>query len=173
MADQKHTAFAMQAVGFADLFNVKVGDRKVDGHRVELSAPEGQSTGGGKQSLQHVKLIAPSGIVVVAGAADQVDKSAEIRTYEYLSELHAQRYKGARLPLDRAQYQALVGRMQAFFAEQGLRVVMLDAPHPITGPTARMPKPGMSTAMIIGIFAVVAAIVAGVTFFALRARHGG
>jgi hypothetical protein len=173
MAEQKHTAYAMQALGFADMFNIKVGDQKVDGHRVELSAPEGQSTGGGKQSLQHVRLVSPSGAVVVAGAASPVDKSAEIRTYEYLVELHAQRFKGSRLELDRAQYQALVGRMQAFFAGQGLRVVMLDAPRPITGPTARMPKPGMSPALIVGIFVAVAAVIAAATFFALRARHGG
>jgi len=173
MADPKHTAFAMQALGFAELFNIKVGAEQVEGHRVELSAPEGQSTGGGKQSLQHVKLVAGDGSVLVAGSASQVDKTAEIRTYEYLADLHAQRYKGARLPLDRAAYQALIGRMQTFFAEQGLRVVMLDAPRPITGPTARMPKPGLSPAAVVAVFVVVVAVIAGALFLVLRSKHGG
>ena len=174
MSDQKRTAFAMQALGFADLFNIKVGDTKVNGHRVELSAPEGPSTGGGKQSVQHVKLIAEGGAVLaVAGSADQMEKSAEIRTYEYIAELHAQRFKGAKFPVDKVQYQVLVARMKAFFGEQGLHIVMLDAPRSITAPTARVPKAGSSPATMIGIFVAVAAVIAGVLFFLLRTKHGG
>jgi hypothetical protein len=174
MSDPKHTAFAMQALGFADLFNIKVGDFKVNGHRVELSAPEGPSTGGGKQSVQHVKLVGEGGVVLsVAGSADQIEKNAEIRTYEYLAELHAQRFKGAKIPIDRVQYLALVARMKAFFAEQGLHVVMIEPPRSITAPTARVPKVGMSPGAIIGIFVAVAAVIAGAMFFVLRSKHGG
>ena len=166
MAEQKHTAFAMQAVGFADLFNVKVGDQKVSGHRVELSAPEGPSTGGGKQSVQHVKLVSPDGSsVIVAGSANQMDKTAEVRTFEYVADLHAKRYKGAKLPVDKPQYNLLVARMKAFFAEQDLSVSVLDAPRDASAPVA---KPASSGATMAVIFAVIALLAAGAAFFILH-----
>src|SRR4051812_8683003 len=105
MAEQKRTQFAMKALGFAELFNIKIGDQKVTGttvYRVEMSAPDGPSTGGGKQAVQHLKLVpeVEGDAVIVAGSANQLEKSAEIRTYEYLADLHAQRFKGAPIPLD-------------------------------------------------------------------------
>lgn len=177
MAEEKRTQFAMQALGFADLFNIKVGDQKVPGYRVEMSAPDGPSTGGGKQAVQHVKLVpdggtGASGAVVVAGSANQLEKSAEIRTYEHLADLHAQRFKGAKLPLDKSQYTVLVARMKSFFAEQGLHIVMLDAPRPVAGsapvPTAAGPGKGA----MVAIFLVIAAMIAGVLFFVLKTKHG-
>jgi hypothetical protein len=177
MAEQKRTQFTMQALGLADLFNMNVGDRKVGSFRVELSAPEGPSTGGGVQAVQHVKLVPDDGTgsVIVAGSANQIEKSAELRTWEYLAELHAQRYKGASLPVDKATYQALVARMQGFFGAQGLRVVMLDAPRPLGGARAAAvaeAKP-LPVATIVAVFVGVAALVAAAMFFLLRTKHGG
>jgi len=176
MAEQKRTQFAMQAFGFAELFNLQLGDKPVAGHRVELSAPDGPSTGGGKQSVQHVKLVPLDGAgpVTVAGSANQLDKLAEIRSFEYLAELHAQRFKGAEIPLDKAAYQGLVARMQAFFAEQGLRVVMLEPPRPVAGAPAKAAAAasGPSPVAMVAIFAGVAAVIAAVLFFVLRAKHG-
>jgi hypothetical protein len=173
MGEQKRTQFAMQAYGFAELFNLKVGDQKVAGFRVELSAPEGPSTGGGAQAVQHVKLVPEGeGTVIVAGSANQVERSAEIRTYEYLADLHAQRFKGAGLPIDRATYQSLVGRMQTFFAEQSLRVVLLDAPRPLHATPATAPRAGASPVAMIAVFVGVAAAIAVALFLLLRAKHG-
>jgi hypothetical protein len=167
MAEQKRTQFAMQALGFADVFNLKIGDQKVSGHRVELSAPDGPSTGGGKQSVQHIKLIPEGGgTVTVAGSADQMEKKAEIRSWDYLQALHSQRFKGKTLPIDRAHYAALVKRMQLFFADQGLAVVMLEAPAMPAGAAAPA-RSGGSGAMIMVVFVIVAAIAAGL-FFLLR-----
>ena len=178
MSEQKHTQFAMQALGFADLFNIKVGDQKVNGYRVEMSAPDGPSTGGGKQSVQHVKLMAEdgSGSVIVAGSANQIEKSAEVRTYEYLADLHAKRFKGARFPLDKPGYNLLVARMKSFFAEQNLAVTMLDAPRPGAAggrQVVRPSEPGApSKGTMIGIFVAVAVIIAAAVFFVLRSKHG-
>ena len=95
------------------------------GYRVEMSAPDGPSTGGGKQALQHIKLVPDGGgAVTVAGSANTVEKQAEVRTWEHLQALHAARYRGAELPLDRVRYAELVKKLQAFFAEQGLRVTL-------------------------------------------------
>jgi hypothetical protein len=170
MTGQKRTQFAMQALGFADVFNLKIGDQKVSGHRVELSAPDGPSTGGGKQSVQHIKLIPESGgTVTVAGSADQMEKKAEIRSWDYLQALHGQRFKGKTLPLDRVQYAALVKRMQQFFADQGLAVVMLDAPALSAG-GSQPARSGGSGALVALVVIGIAAMAAGAFFFL---RHKG
>ena len=174
MGEQKHTAFAMQALGFADLFNVKVGDQKVGGataYRVEMSAPDGPSTGGGKQSVQHIKLVPEGGQgVIVAGSVDQSAKSAELRTYDYLAQAHAQRFKGAQIPLDRVQYAAFAKRAETFLTEQRFSVSKSDAARSVE--PAAPKKSGMSPGAIVGILVVIAALVAAAFFFVMKSKHG-
>ena len=173
MAEDKRTQFAMQALGFAELFAIRVGSQKVEGpvtFRVELAAPEGPSTGGGKQSMQHVRLVPDAGgPVIVPGWADPVAKRAELRTYEHLAALHSQRFKGAPLPIDRAQYDALTARMDAFFREAGLAVGYSSLP---TAPTMPMvaEKSSSNLGLYLAIVAVLAVIAGVVAFLLLRAR---
>jgi hypothetical protein len=170
MATHLRTEFAMKAVDLADLFKVWIGQTPVPGpvtYRVELSAPDGMSTGGGAQSVQHIKLIpVDGGPTVVAGTANQVEASAELRTFEHLAELHAQRFKGAEIPLDRAAYNDLVKRMQTFFSDKGLRLVMIDAaPRSASRPAE---APARSKTMLVVGLGLVAAVVAGAMFFLVR-----
>jgi hypothetical protein len=159
MSDRNRTAFALQALGLAEAFNIMLSAERLTGavvHRVELSAPDGPSTSGGKQATQHVKLVpegggaAPSGIIV-AGSANQVERWAELRSFEHLRRLHAQRFKGAPIPLDRAQYDALLDKVRAFFADKGCAVRMAalpDEPAPISSPTA---SATLVLALILGL----------------------
>jgi hypothetical protein len=64
---------------------------------VELTAPEGMSTGGGKQALQHLRLRPKrrGHPVLVGGVVDAVAKTAELRDYEYMTMLHRARFKSA------------------------------------------------------------------------------
>src|SRR6185436_17825261 len=149
MADQSRTQFAMKAVSMADFFNAKIDDKRVSGYRVKLAAPEGQSTGGGKQALQHVSLIPDAGgATITAGSANQVEKIAEIRTFDHLKQLHAQRFGKKSFPLDRVSYNELVKRMQVFFTEQKLTMVLIDAAAlPQEGSRAGMVALGLAVAL--------------------------
>ncbi len=168
MAGPVRTQFAMQALDLADLFKAVVGSEPVlgaDGEafHVELSAPDGPSTGGGKQSVQHIKLVRP-GLTVVVGSADQIERAVELRSYDYVANLHAQRYKGAALPVDRASYDAYVKRARTFFASQQLAVVLKDAaPVP-----AAAPRGGANTGLLILGAVMVVAGVAATVFFLTR-----
>ncbi|HEY3357228.1 MAG TPA: hypothetical protein VGQ83_28520 [Polyangia bacterium] len=176
MAEEKRTAFAMQALGFAELFALQVGSHRVEGpvsFRVELAAPEGQSTLGGRQALQHIRLVPDGGgPVTVPGWANSVEKTAELRTYEHVAALHAQRFHGAPLPCDRAQYDALLARMEQFFREAGLAVTFAGPPAGLTAPMAAAPAPAKSssTGVLVAILAVVVVLVGVGVFFLLRAR---
>lgn len=75
--------------GFDD-FHLGAGD-----YVVELSVPEGPSTGGGAQARQHLRLVPrrPGYAVVVTGIVDPVLSTAELRTFEHVAILHELRFQ--------------------------------------------------------------------------------
>jgi hypothetical protein len=128
--DVKYTQVAAKAVSLAELFDARF-EQGLQGpvpFRVELSAPEGPSTAGGKQSLQHIKLVpAVSGPAIVIGTASTTRQAAEIRTYDHLAALYAQRFKGARIPVDVTKYQELSQNLATFFRAMKMGVTFADA----------------------------------------------
>jgi hypothetical protein len=179
MSDPKRTAFAMQALGLAETFNLMLQGERVKGpvtYRVELSAPDGMSTAGGKQATQHVKLVPEGGgTTIVAGSANQVEKSAALRTFEHLKLLHAQRFKGAEIPLNRVQYNELLEKLKAFFAQHGgctVRMAELprDAAAVVEAPSHAAGGASGTLVLIIILVAALAAA-AGVTWFLTHRPH--
>jgi hypothetical protein len=154
MGDQQHTAFAGQAVGLAELFKYGFGKKQLEGpvtYGAELSAPEGGSTGGGKQPLQHIKLVPLTGPghTLVIGTANIVDKSCELRTFRHMDDVHRQRFKGQPFTTDPAKYAAFLEELRAFFAAQHYTVTM----HEAAAPTRPMP-PIASASRAIAVPAV-------------------
>lgn len=127
MSDPKHkyTMVAAKAVSLAELFDARF-EQGLQGpvhFKVELSAPDGPSTAGGKQALQHIKLIpAGGGMAVVIGSADTTRMVAEIRTFEHIAALYAQRFRGAKIPVDVTRYYELGQGLATFF--RGMRMAV-------------------------------------------------
>jgi hypothetical protein len=146
MAEVKHTMFAGMAFGLAELFKHSVGKKRLKGeggvtYNVELSAPEGESTAGGKQALQHVKLVPErGGPTLVMGTANAVEKQAELRAFNQIDELHRQRFKGAPFDVEPSEYAALLEAARSFFVDYKYAVSIVDAPPPrATGTTPVAP----------------------------------
>ena len=109
-------------------------------YRVEMVVPDGMSTGGGARSVQHLRLVPiESGHTIVIGSCDQIEMSAVLRSWELLAEQYAQRFKGAKLPVDAVEYGKLLERMDAFFRERTMRVDRLDIDRAAPVPVARKP----------------------------------
>jgi hypothetical protein len=169
MTEPVHTRFAMAALDLASVFNSVVGVEPVSStegasFKVELSAPDGPSTGGGAQSLQHIRLVRPD-LTIVAGSIDPVQNSAELRSHAFADSLHAQRYKGSALPIDRAAYEALLGRVRKFAAAQGYAVVLKEA-----APTPVQARPAQGGARMIAVAVAIALVVAGAAYVLLMHR---
>ena len=75
--------------GFEE-FHMGAGD-----YVVELSVPEGPSTGGGAQARQSIRLVPrrKGYAIVVAGTVDPVTSTAELRTFEHVAVLHEVRFR--------------------------------------------------------------------------------
>lgn len=164
------TQFAQQALSIAEAFAYAVGQTPVAGpvqYKAELAVPDGPSTGGGARSLQHLRLVpVAGGNAIVIGSCDQIEMTVVVRSWELLSEQYAQRFKGARLPVDAVEYGKLLVRIEEFFRERTMRIEKLDvqakpapavqAPAP-AAPASSVPGAGW----IVGLLAVGAAIGAG------------
>jgi hypothetical protein len=167
---RQFTAVAGQANDFALLFNATFSAGVEGRYRVDLTTPAGPSTAGGKQSLQHMRLVPHDGSpAIVLGSVSPVLKTAEIRTFRHLSDIHARRFGGARVPLDVNAHRDLCRRMSQFFAQQQFSVVMVDVTEaPLSD---RPPPPARSapTAWIIaGVALALACGMAVVAALALR-----
>ena len=138
---QFRTRFASEATNLAEIFKLLIGSTPLRGptrFHVQLSAPDGPSTGGGVQSVQHLKLIAEDGgATLVAGWADQKAETCELRTLDFLDAQHSERFRRSSLQappapsvrLDRVAYAQLIERLRTFFAERELTVSLVDAPE--------------------------------------------
>lgn len=173
MAVKKLTMVAQQAVGFAELFKAIFADG-LQGpvpYRVELSEPDGPSTAGGKLALQHIKLIpADNGPTLILGAANTVEKTAELRTFAFVAHQHGQRFKGATLPIDPQKFAALIESLRAFFSDRGMAVTIQE--HvPTAPPVAEAPPPASPLPWII-LGAVILALIGAAVFFVMQRSHG-
>jgi hypothetical protein len=140
--EYKYTQVAAKAVSLAELFAARF-ERGLEGpvrFKVELSAPDGPSTAGGKQALQHIKLVPQEGGAnVVIGSANTTRMTAEIRTYEHVADLYAQRFHGVRIPVDVTRYYELGQALATFFRAMRMNVTFSElggVPLPAAPPPA-------------------------------------
>jgi hypothetical protein len=128
-ARYKYTVVAQKAVSLAELFVAHFA-KGLDGpvrFRVEMSAPDGPSTAGGKQALQHVKLVPEAGgPAIVIGSVNLTKFVAEIRTFAHVAALYAQRFHGAKLPIDVTRYYELGQALATFFRAMNLQVTFAE-----------------------------------------------
>jgi len=127
------TFHALQASDLAAAMNEALQKIRIapGDYAPELMAPEGPSTAGGVQAMQHLRLVpAQDGKpTIVVGYANHAEGKAELRDYEYVATVYLQRY-GRPLDLDRAAYDGFVA-----FAKQVLGALHLQTT--IVGPPAK------------------------------------
>jgi hypothetical protein len=173
--DMKLTMVAGKAMDFAKMFNsfFAAGLRGPVHYKLDLTTPVGPSTAGGRQVLQHVRLLPPDGgPAIVMGSANGIDKTAEIRTLRALADVHAARFKGAVLQIDPAAYQELVRNVQGFFELQGFKVTLSQISPSLVPPPMAAPEPKSGTNGALIALVVVALLgLAGALLAWLRYRH--
>src|SRR5205085_840087 len=161
------TEGAKQTVELALLFNAEIGRRFVGAYTPAMAEPQGDSTGGGKLARQAITLtkLAKRPVVLAIGAADAPAKTCSLRTFDVLERMHAARYGGRKLDLDRHGYAELFVAISDFMRQRGLEVVIDNDPGEDAEATVPESAPDPRTKLVIA--GVVAALVALVIAFAL------
>lgn len=158
MTEARRTAFALAAVEFAKFFKEQFADFRIGTvvpYTPSLTLPEGMSTGGGAQSVQHITLQSstPGAPPLTVGWVNRRSWNAQIRTFGCLEEMHRQRFPNRRFDLDAASYQTFIEKAQVFLDEQGMTVQLESSPPaPLSvRPPAASKNQGV-VVMLIGIF---------------------
>jgi hypothetical protein len=128
----------------------------------ELMAPQGPSTEGGVQAMQHLRLVPGQADLptLVVGYANHTEGKAELRSYEYVDAVYRQRFHRA-VSLDRAQYLAFLDFAKYVFGALNLQTTVVGPPADFDSEgtalraTGRIPK-----AMVAFVVTVVLAALA-------------
>ncbi len=165
------TMFAQQALDLAQLFALAFADHVASGktlYKVEMSTPEGPSTGGGVQGVQHLTL-APKGggPAIVIGATNRPGQKTELRSYALLRQIQERR--GASLALEAEAYAALMGRLSNFFESQGMAVTTADADAP-AAPAAEAAPSRVPWGLVVGLSLAVLTLGVGLGLWLGKAR---
>ncbi|MEP7126997.1 MAG: hypothetical protein ABJE95_39055 [Byssovorax sp.] len=161
------TRFAVRALDFAETFNAGLGALSLQpgAYQPQLTTPDGPSTGGGVQAVQHVRLIAArQGFpAILVGSANQRSGTAELRSYEYIDAVHRQRWQRP-VPLDRSDYEDFLNSAKNFFESNQLLVTIAGPP---AGSRRADPEGAPATPAASGSGAIVTGVVVGLFIGAL------
>jgi hypothetical protein len=168
------TLHAVQASDLAAAMNEALQKVRISPgeYAPELMAPQGPSTAGGVQAMQHLRLVAgQAGLPThMVGYANHAEGKAELRTYDYVSAVYRQRYHG-KLDLDRAAYEAFVAFAKQLFTALHLRTSIVGPPADLTEESPASPeRRGAGTASVVVLLVVLLAACAfgAWTLFARR-----
>ncbi|MBN2498490.1 MAG: hypothetical protein JXR96_28120 [Deltaproteobacteria bacterium] len=169
MTEEKRTQFAMAAVDFASLFNNTFADLQASGYRLQLTAPEGQSTGGGVQARQHITLQDGAGDSIVAGACNTVEKTAELKSYAYVSSQY-RRYEDKPFPIDKVQYDDIAKQLDRFFTSQLFQLKNVEGAD--KGHQAERARAKSSVGLIVAIIVLLLALAGGLVWYFVFYQQG-
>jgi hypothetical protein len=167
------TVHALQASDLAAALNESLQKMRIaPGDYVpELTAPQGPSTAGGVQAMQHLRLVAgQSGLpTLVVGYANHAAGTAELRNYEYVDAVFRQRFHRP-LALDRAQYDAFLGLAQQVFTVLRLQTSIVGPPANLDEKEPDVPAPAALSKMTIAVVVAIAFLILAITTWALFGR---
>jgi hypothetical protein len=159
-APAMYTMLAREGIHAAQLLNAALAKRTVGKsmpRRLEVAAPIGQSTSGGKKARQALTLVAISGEgpSVMCGWIDAAQKTGELREYRALAEQYEARF-GVHFEATALEYSALLKELENMLLPLGFRVQHEEFEASIP-PQAR-PTPWKTVAWVLGAAAFGALI---------------
>ena len=97
---------------------------------VELTAPEGMSTAGGKQALQYLRLRPrrQGHAVLVGGVVNAVTKTAELRDYVHIARLYRARFD-RELEITSGEWEQFLRKAEVVLKGEGISTSRVSAPH--------------------------------------------
>lgn len=141
---------------------------------VELLAPEGPSTNGGKHALQHLRLRAhrEGRAAIVAGSVNPVEKHAELRTFEHAFLVHQIRF-GTVFEVSEREWEQLLKRLETVLDLANIATVRVGPPPEVLADARRAKLRRRTSPTAIVAFLVVLActiVVGALVWHKLRAH---
>ena len=149
-----------------DEFHMGAGD-----YVVELSIPEGPSTGGGAQARQNIRLVPRRRgySAVIAGTVDPVTSIAELRTFEHVAILHELRFKQP-LEITGEEYADFLAKADVVLNLARVKATRVGPPPELLAQKKAQRRISMPLLVVFVMVMILAAIV--VYRVALTLKHG-
>jgi hypothetical protein len=124
---QIYTAHAFEGVNAAELINSALKKRLVGNalpRRVEVAAPSGPSTAGGRKARQSITLVPISGQgpAIMIGFLDVAQKTAGVRDFELVAKQYKARFH-SRFETSEQEYQGMVKDLTGMLSTLGFKLV--------------------------------------------------
>lgn len=156
------TRLAKKFVSLADDVNEEFNEFSIGAGAwgVELTAPQGMSTGGGKQALQHLRMRPkrPGYSVIVGGTVNQVEKVAELRDYAHASLMHEVRFR-KRLEITANEWEQFLRKAEVVLREADIACERVGPTKDLLKQRAAMTRVSRVAAVAFVVVMVLAAIV--------------
>lgn len=156
------TRLAKKFVSLADDVTEAFGDFAIGAGAwaVELTAPTGMSTGGGKQALQHLRLRPrrPGYSAIVAGLVNQVERHAELRDYAHACVLHEVRFRRS-LEITADEWEQLLRKAEVVLGNADVRCRRVGPPADLLAQRKGLTKVSRTGAVVLVVVLVLAVLV--------------
>jgi hypothetical protein len=119
------TQTSVQAQVIADTFRSAFAAKKLGDCTVEMTSPT-DSTRGGILAMQHITLKGTTGLSLVIGRVNAVEKKATMRTYYAVGRLFQDRFKKAP-PFEQPAYDEMVTTAKSLLTAFGVEVELTDS----------------------------------------------
>jgi hypothetical protein len=125
----------------------------------DLTEPQGPSTAGGVQAMQHLRLVPtqPGLPTVVVGHANHAQGKAELRSFEHVDVIHRQRF-GRPLALDRVQYDEFLDFAKLVFGALHLQTTVTGPPADLDADTPQLPKARGVSKVTLAVIVTIAVL---------------
>ena len=154
VANQAASLAETVSEGFED-FHMGAGD-----YVVELTMPEGPSTGGGAQARQSIRLVPrrKGYAIVVVGTVDPVTSTAEIRTFEHVAILHEVRFHQP-LEISGEEYEDFLAKADVVLNLARVRAKRVPAPAELIAKQKAAKRVSMPMLLLFLVVMLMAAAV--------------
>jgi hypothetical protein len=156
------TRLAKKFVSLADDVNEEFSEFAIGAGAggVGLTAPQGMSTGGGKQALQHLRMRPRRAgySVLVGGTVNQLEKSAELRDYEHICIMHESRFR-KRLEITENEWEQFLRKAEVVLREAEVQCERVGPPKELVAQRRSLTRGSRIAAAALVVILVLAAIV--------------
>ena len=138
---------------------------------IELTQPQGPSTGGGQQALQHLRMRPRRNgfSVLVAGAVNPMAKLADLRDYDHISVMHEVRHRQP-LQISRQEWEQFLRKAEVVLNAGGIQSMRTPPPRELLDQRRSMQRVSQKAVVVFVVISILALIVAWRVLVALLAR---
>lgn len=170
--DALRTRLARKFVSLADTMN-EAFDGFVIGAgawSVELTVPPGMSTGGGKQALQHMRLVPRRDgyHVFVAATVNQVERRADLRDFDHVAIMHEVRHRHA-LEISSQEWEQFLRKAEVVLNGAGIQSMRTPPPRELLEQRRSAQRVSKNAIIALVVVLFLAAVMIWRVLVALRA----